>query len=149
MKRELEIWEAWGADCPGIDTWDRMRKKPSILSIEVDAKELVNWAVNKKGVKIPKGLMSLMTPSEPKVINFSVGSKERENLFITIALLSKAIAKINTPKSGTVDKPNCNQIANLCCDLASDEHAKSIPGMGVSTIRARIKEGLELLNNHI
>lgn len=151
LLQEFQKWQRWAGDCPGInDHKGSWGDKPPILSRPIDAKLLVIWANKKKGVSIPKELESLLYVNKSEKVDPSLGEKEKENLLITIALLSKVIADNKSLKAGTVDNPNRSEIARLSYELISDEDGNPlIHGLAESSIRNRITQGLMALEKSL
>jgi hypothetical protein len=130
---DLSNWDDWASGCPELSPIEQMP-----MDTSVNARKLLHWVQSLDGVEIPACWQSLIVPETQEI---PLGDRERENLLLTIGALAMIVAKKPGAKTGTMEQPNISGISALCAKQAGEA-----TGMAISSLRNRLKEGFNLLN---
>lgn len=153
LDEDLQSWEAWAPGCPLMSSLELYP-----MTAPLPPGKLLAWAQTLDGIVIPESWQPMVLKEErtmpvqtlgpftkeyPSVEDVKpTGSRERENLLLTIGALVLALVDRSGPKMGTVETPNISQAAITCIAYAGEAS-----GMAPATVRQRITDGLKVLNN--
>jgi hypothetical protein len=130
---DLSNWDDWASGCPELSPIEQMP-----MDTSVNARKLLHWVQSLDGVEIPACWQSLIVPETQEI---PLGDRERENLLLTIGALAMIVAKKPGAKTGTMEQPNISGISALCAKQAGEA-----TGMAISSLRKRLTDGINLLN---